>query len=489
MSDIDSKKLFSQLPASLLCKRVGSEEIYANPACLALFGAESTSEHFLQHLKFYEAQTRRRLEGNEHPFVTCSHKRSTKIQVRMTSHTRNLSCLIQGNLISVGGQVWVVLYISSVQDNDLNSSQAENSPFANHLVFNRLLSHISSQLINVSTDHIDSLIEKSLGAFGVFCGVDRCYLFQFSEDKANMDNTHEWVAPGVVTYKEDLQGMSMEALPYFDKVIKREYVFKVDDVSTLPPSAALEKEEFERERIRAVLCVAIHINDELFGFIGCDIIGSPYQWREHDVRYLKLIGEALSNTLENVSNKLSLERVTAQLESANKRLTYLANSDGLTGIANRRQFDEALEKAIARGLREHKSISLLMVDVDHFKRFNDTFGHHAGDNALKSVALALDQCCSRIDDLAARYGGEEFSVILPDTSKEDAEHVANKIMDAISELAIPFESAPSNCTLTVSIGIATQQCRAALSSSGLITLADKALYRAKEEGRNRIAVY
>jgi diguanylate cyclase (GGDEF)-like protein len=235
--------------------------------------------------------------------------------------------------------------------------------------------------------------------------------------------------------------------------------------------------------------VAIHINDELFGFIGCDIIGSPYQWREHDVRYLKLIGEVLSNTLENVTTKLSLERVTAQLESANKRLTYLANSDGLTGIANRRQFDQALEKAIARGQRAQKSISLLMVDVDHFKRFNDTFGHDAGDKALIRVALALKQCCSRTDDLAARYGGEEFSVILPDTSKVQAQHIAVKIMDAISELAISFETSPDNCLLTVSIGIATQQCSAALTTSGLITLADKALYRAKEGGRNRIAVY
>lgn len=482
-------KPFEQLPASLLCKRVNGDEVYANSACLVMFGADSASIKFLQDLQFYDAETRHRLEGAAHPFVSCATKQGARLQVRINTYTRNLSCVIQGNLVDVNEEMWVVLHISSAQDNDITSPQAKNSPLSNHLMFNRLLSGISSQLINVSTDNLDSLIDDSLGAFGVFCGVDRCYLFQFSENKEFMDNTHEWVAPGVQSFKADLQGVTTDDLPYFNEIIRREHVFKVADVSDLPLAATLEKQEFERERIRAVLCVAVHINGELFGFIGCDIIGTPYQWREHDVRYLKLIGEVLSNTLKNLSNKASLERVTAQLESANKQLTYLANSDGLTGIANRRQFDNALAKAIDRGRREQKFISLLMIDVDHFKRFNDTYGHDVGDKALKKVATALSLCCGRTDDLAARYGGEEFAVVLPETSEEKAQHVANKIMDAISALAISFESSPDNDALTISIGIATQKCLTTLSSSELITLADKALYLAKNRGRNQIAVY
>jgi diguanylate cyclase (GGDEF)-like protein len=487
LRDIDYKALFDKLPASLLYKRVDETEIHANSACLALFGAQCASEEFLQDLEFYDVETRQLLQGANHPFVTCAQKKNLKSYVRVTSTCRNLNCIIKGSLVNLNDQILVILYISNVQNNDLGSLQPENSPLSNHLVFNRLLSRISSQLINVSIDNLDSLIEESLGAFGVFCGVDRCYLFQFSEDKELMSNTHEWVAAGVQAYKDELQELSTQDLPYFTKIIKREYVFKVDDVSTLPPSGALEKQEFERERIRAVLCVAVHLNGELFGFIGCDILGSAYQWREHDVRYLKLIGETLSNTLENVSNKLSLQRVTAELESANKRLTYLANSDGLTGIANRRQFDEALEKAIGRGVRENKAISLLMIDVDNFKRFNDTFGHHSGDKVLKKVAIALDNCCSRVDDLATRFGGEEFAVILPDTNKEQAKHVANKIMAAIATLDIPFSISPGECVLTVSIGATTQDCTTILTNSKLIKLADKALYRAKSEGRNRIA--
>jgi len=481
--------MFSQLPASLLWKNLDSGEVFANESCLTLFDAASVSEDFLTHLAFYDAESRQLLEGDTHPFVTCAQRKSSKIQVRITSRARNLSCVIHGNLIHFNQQDWVVLYISSAQDNDLNGTQTENSPLSNHLMFNRLLSGISSQLINVSTDNLDSLIEESLGAFGVFCGVDRCYLFQFSENKEFMDNTHEWVAPGVQSFKADLQGVTTDDLPYFNEIIRREHVFKVADVSDLPQAATLEKEEFERERIRAVLCVAVHINGELFGFIGCDILGTPYQWREHDVRYLKLIGEVLSNTLKNLSNRLSLERVTAQLESANKQLTYLANSDGLTGIANRRQFDKALKQAIDRGIREHKFISLLMIDVDHFKRFNDTYGHNAGDKALKKVASALSLCCCRTDDLAARYGGEEFAVVLPETDEEQAQHVATKIMDAISALAIPFESSPDNEMLSVSIGIATQKCSTTILSNEFIMLADKALYLAKNKGRNRIAVY
>ncbi len=488
MSVIDNIGPFGQLPASLLCKRVNGDEVYANPACLEMFGADSAPIKFFQELQFYDAETRQRLEGTTHPFVSCATKQGARLQVRINTYSRNLNCVVQGNLVDINNQVWVVLHIISAQDNDITSPQAKNSALSNHLMFNRLFSGISSQLINVSTDNLDSLIEESLGAFGVFCGVDRCYLFKFSENKEFMDNTHEWVAPGVQPFKDDLQGVTTDDLPYFNEIIRREHVFEVADVSELPLAAALEKQEFERERIRAVLCVAVHIDGELFGFIGCDIIGTPYQWREHDVRYLKLIGEVLSNTLKNLSNKASLERVTAQLENANKQLTYLANSDGLTGIANRRQFDNALAKAIERGRRERKFISLLMIDVDHFKRFNDTYGHSAGDKALKKVATVLRLCCSRTDDLEARYGGEEFAVVLPETSEQQAQHVAKKIMDAISALTLPFESSPDSNVLTVSIGIATQKCSKTLSSSELITLADKGLYLAKNRGRNRIAV-
>lgn len=487
MSNKDWKGVLSQLPVSLLCQRIDTGDLYANPACLALFRAADDEEGFLSSLTFFDAQTRDPLINEAHPFAKCATRKAAQLAVRITSNARSLNCAVSGQRLEFQGEPWVVLHVQSVQDNDVSVLQADSSPLANHLAFSRILSVISSQLINVCTENLDTLIEQSLGAFGEFCGVDRCYLFQFSDDKSAMDNTHEWVAAGVEPYKDDLQNVSLSDLPYFGKVIKEQHVFQVDDVSKLPDEASLEKEEFERERIQAVLCVAVQISDDLFGFVGCDIIGSPYEWREHDIRYLKLIGEMLSNSLENVANRLSLQKLTTALEEANQQLAHLANSDGLTGIANRRLFDDSLDKAIQRGIRAHKPISLLMVDVDHFKDYNDTFGHASGDEALRKVARALESCCKRSDDLAARYGGEEFAIILPDTDNAQAKHVANEIMQAIARLNIAFTSSPTSDLLTVSVGVSTEFCRPSLTISDLVTRADKALYRAKGSGRNQVA--
>ncbi len=474
------------MPVSLLCKQLDKDETYANPACLALFSASQAPDEFLQSIDFFDALTHIPLAGASHPFYACDSENVVTLYVRVKSKTRNISCTVEGKRFSSPNSQWVVLHVSSAQENDVTELQPGSSPLANHLAFSHLLSSISSQLINVSTENLDYLIEKSLGAFGDFCGVDRCYLFKFSKDKSAMDNTHEWVAAGIEPYKDELQNVSLADLPYFEKIIKQEYVFKVDDVETLPEAAILEKEEFEREGIQSVLCVAVHLNDDLFGFVGCDIVGSAYTWREHDIRYLKLIGEILSNSLESVANRLSLQKVTRALEKANKKLAYLANSDGLTGIANRRQFDDSLEKSIQRGMRERKPISLLMVDVDHFKLFNDTFGHAVGDEAIQRVAKALDACCKRSDDLAARYGGEEFAVILPDTGCSQAKLVAEQIMQAVEDLNISFENSPTKGRLTVSIGIISETCTQSLSSNALVTMADKALYKAKENGRNQV---
>ncbi|MCW8108199.1 diguanylate cyclase [Alteromonas ponticola] len=480
-------ELLGQIPASLLFKRVNDNVINANEACFNLFGVDTSNRDFPQNLRFYDVESGALLSEASDPFERCLSKGTVDVNVRICSPVRNLTCEVKGSLICNKDQQWVVLHLSNAQSNDFTDQRAaKNSPLDNHLAFNRLLSKISSKLINLNAENLDSLIEKKLGAFGEFSGVDRCYIFQFYQNGKLMDNTHEWVAPGITPHKEELKGLSADDLPYFHEVIKTQHLFKVDDIYTLPAAASLEKQEFERERIGAVLCVAIYLDEKLFGFIGCDIVGSTYKWRDHDVRYLKLIGEIVSNTLAAMSNKQSLEQVSNELAIANKQLDHLANSDGLTGIANRRQFDTKLESAIRRGIRDNDLISLLFIDVDLFKQFNDTYGHSAGDEALKLVARTLDECCRRYDDLAARYGGEEFAVILPNTDAKQAHYIAELIMQKMNKLAIPFEGSPGNNVLSISIGITTQKCSNELSSSILIDLADKALYQAKENGRNRI---
>jgi len=164
-------------------------------------------------------------------------------------------------------------------------------------------------------------------------------------------------------------------------------------------------------------------------------------------------------------------------------------ADGLTGIANRRHFDVAMEKEHRRAKRGGTPLSLLMIDIDHFKAYNDHYGHQKGDQCLIQVAAALAGMLKRPCDLMARYGGEEFAMILPETDVEQAMLMADAIRARAQELAIPHErSSDASQLVTVSIGIATQKADAPVEIEALIGSADRALYQAKRGGRNRVAI-
>lgn len=169
-------------------------------------------------------------------------------------------------------------------------------------------------------------------------------------------------------------------------------------------------------------------------------------------------------------------------------LEQLATCDGLTGIANRRRFDEALSIEWKRGQREHRSLSLLMIDVDYFKRYNDTYGHQAGDCCLQRIAKILQQLLYRPGDLVARYGGEEFAVILSGANEQGAALVARRLLECIAVFGIPHKHGVGGI-VTLSIGVATVIPPQSVASDSLIAAADEALYRAKKAGRNRFVAH
>jgi diguanylate cyclase (GGDEF)-like protein len=163
-------------------------------------------------------------------------------------------------------------------------------------------------------------------------------------------------------------------------------------------------------------------------------------------------------------------------------------SDGLTGIANRRHFDVAMDREHRRARRHGTPLSLLMIDIDHFKSYNDHYGHQKGDGCLIQVAAALSAMLKRSADLMARYGGEEFAMILPDTDIDQALKMAETIRARAQELAIPHAHGGEAGVVTVSIGVATRHADAPIGIEGLIGAADRALYQAKRRGRNRVEV-
>lgn len=182
----------------------------------------------------------------------------------------------------------------------------------------------------------------------------------------------------------------------------------------------------------------------------------------------------------------ALRQSQQQLMETNLELQRLTHSDGLTGLSNRRYFDEYLGAEWRRASREGKAIGLLMIDVDHFKSYNDTYGHVAGDEVLKRVATTLSDAGARASDLPARFGGEEFAVILPGATPVGMRLIAEKARLSIEQLAIEHTGSLTSKVVTVSIGVAILQPSADQLATLLIETADAALYRAKRDGRNRV---
>ncbi|WP_339487409.1 PleD family two-component system response regulator [Pseudomonas sp. EL_65y_Pfl2_R95] len=184
----------------------------------------------------------------------------------------------------------------------------------------------------------------------------------------------------------------------------------------------------------------------------------------------------------------ALRESQQQLLEANLVLQRMMKSDGLTGLANRRHFDEYLEIEWNRALREQSQLSLVMIDVDYFKVYNDQFGHVAGDDVLRRVGTALAESCTRSSDLAARYGGEEFAMVLPGTSPGGARLQAEKVRRAVEALDIPHCRPEAGSPVTVSIGVATIVPAAGGNLLALVEKADNGLYLAKNNGRNQVGV-
>lgn len=186
------------------------------------------------------------------------------------------------------------------------------------------------------------------------------------------------------------------------------------------------------------------------------------------------------------SHERELEEFTRKLEDANKILERMSVTDGLTGIANRRYFDEVIDHEWLRAARDGTSLSLILIDIDFFKLFNDTYGHQAGDDCLKKVAIALKDALKRPADIVARYGGEEFAAVLPETEMSGAFTLAETMRTNVVELNIPHKNSKAATHVTISLGVASAVPERSSSQSVLIAEADRSLYEAKKEGRNRV---
>ena len=192
-----------------------------------------------------------------------------------------------------------------------------------------------------------------------------------------------------------------------------------------------------------------------------------------------------TQALETRNEALNQLRLT--LETANQRLKRLVAIDALTGIANRRHFDRSLDRELRRARRGGQPLSLIFLDLDEFKRFNDTYGHARGDEVLRRVAQTLNETFRRGGDFVARYGGEEFAVVLPGVDARRAALYAERLRRRIWRLSIPYAVGAITDRVTISGGVATVRPGMITTPEQLLLAADQALYRAKCQGRNQIA--
>lgn len=232
-------------------------------------------------------------------------------------------------------------------------------------------------------------------------------------------------------------------------------------------------------RVAAEYLVPIRHRDEILGVLNLESV-DPAIFTPESIR-------AFDGIADQVAGAIRLARLNERLEIANRELQRLTRVDPLTGIANRRRFDEALDSEWRRAQREGGALSLLLIDADRFKDLNDAFGHQFGDACLERLAGLFVGELRRAADLVARYGGEEFGILLPGNDRREAAELAERLRARVEGESIEHPGTPSE-RVTVSVGAATVEPRQDLRPEDLVAAADEALYRAKRAGRNRVVV-
>ncbi|HEY9837819.1 MAG TPA: diguanylate cyclase, partial [Vampirovibrionales bacterium] len=253
-------------------------------------------------------------------------------------------------------------------------------------------------------------------------------------------------------------------------------IYQVEDITQAWVSQSQVNFLTEVE-VKAMLMVPIVQSSGLWGLLIAHHCSAPRRWQQSEIKLL-------SQLATQVGIATQQSQLYEQLKEANQQLRQLATRDGLTLLSNRRHFNEYLEREWQQMERDRTPLSLILCDIDFFKPYNDTYGHQAGDESLKQVAVAIQKASKRPLDFVARYGGEEFAVILPNTDADGAICVGETIREAVKALQVPHRASPTCGYITLSVGIATVTPRVESSLETLIQEADRALYRAKDQGRD-----
>lgn len=338
--------------------------------------------------------------------------------------------------------------------------------------------HAIAQHIRQSLD-LDIILNTTVMEVRQFLQCDRVLIYRFNPDWSGIviaeSVASEWQS--ILNIKiTDSYFVERQGKEYQDKLVRA-----TSDIYTAQFSPC-HVEFLVQLQVRAKLVVPIFEGDILWGLLVAHQCSSTREWQV-------LESELLMQLATQVSIAIQQSELYHRLQVANNELEQLATVDGLTQVANRRYFDQRLNQEWERLNQGKQPLSLLLIDVDYFKLYNDTYGHQAGDDCLRQLATAIKQVVKHAGDLVARYGGEEFVVLLPHTTTAGAVHVAHTIRTAVQKLSMVHAKSSVSSHITLSIGIATTIPRSQELPETLITNADQALYQAKRQGRNTYEVY
>mgnify|MGYP000104495864 CR=1 FL=1 len=341
--------------------------------------------------------------------------------------------------------------------------------------FQALVAETSTRFLQAGTESIDGVINEMLRATGEFFAVDRAYLFRYTTDGEQLNNTHEWCAPGVPPQREQLQKIPVAEFPWWQRKMREHFqagqIFTIPDVDQLPAEAAAEREKLSSQGIHSLCTIPVAVNQQLGGFVGFDSLRLRPCDEVQTAPRLTMIANLISAGLER--------------EALERELTVNAITDGLTGLYNRRHFFTGLTTQIKEYRRTHKPFALAIFDLDHFKQLNDTHGHLMGDCVLKEFATLLREGF-RAFDIVARYGGEEFIVMLIDSDRKAAAAIAQRMLDTTRRHHFACNGESLRITISGGVVDATEITAEKLTPEALVDQADQRLYRAKEAGRDQV---
>jgi diguanylate cyclase (GGDEF)-like protein len=338
---------------------------------------------------------------------------------------------------------------------------------------NRISQHIRQSL------NLDDILQTTVTEAQQFLKAEQAFIYQFEQTTVGhiaVECSSDRCAQ--LQGQAEIEAVLRQINPAFYQTGR---LHSIPDLqATWLPSADLQL--FRHLPMQSLVVAPIITKETPWGLLILNQCSAPRCWEKREIDLLKQLANQVGIAIQQAE-------LYALLETANACLENLARVDGLTQVPNRRRFDEQLGQEWRRMQRDQTPISLILCDIDHFKLYNDTYGHPAGDACLKQVAQALAQVVKRPADLVARYGGEEFAVVLPATDIGGAVTVAAEIRQALAQLGIAHQASSTRPYVTLSFGVACTIPNANLSPQTLIDQADRALYKAKQQGRDRYQVF